>query len=177
MAMCQRVFVEIIYMLPNCSEHKANCLTVKADCMFTVWPSACSVALCPDIYFRYIYNPDARDNITLFGRTLMRRHTRLKWEDCLSLLIEASRFPPTEQFVIFRPQFIASSKRKFKGYDKKRLKLKSRARWWWMKGKAGHSAQILPQFLTPAVKILLLIIITSTNSRNLWPDTGPVSFN
>ena len=36
MAMCQRVFVEIIYMLPNCSEHKANCLTVKADCMFTV---------------------------------------------------------------------------------------------------------------------------------------------
>ena len=31
--MCQPVFVEIIYMLPNWSEHKANCLTVKADCV------------------------------------------------------------------------------------------------------------------------------------------------
>ena len=93
LAMCQPVFVEIIYMLPNWSEHKANCLTVKADCMFTVWPSAL-------LLLAYLYHSDARDQYHFVWPDTNEGHTRLKCLDCLSLLIEASRFPPTELLII-----------------------------------------------------------------------------
>ena len=111
LAMCQPVFVEIIYMLPNWSEHKANCLTVKADCMFTVWPSAL-------LMLAYLYHSEARDQYHFVWRDTNEGHTRLKCLDCLSLLIEASRFPPTELFVI-KGLFIVSSKLKLKGRWKK----------------------------------------------------------
>ena len=76
-------------MLPNWSEHKANCLAVKADC----------VCLQCDHLPGYLYS-DARHQYHFVWRDTNEEPHPSECLDCLSEVIEASRFPPTEQFVI-----------------------------------------------------------------------------
>ena len=111
-------------------------LVTAVFCKLIVWlwkliVCVYSVTICPG----YLYS-DARDQYHFVWRDTNEEPHPSECLDCLSEVIEASRLPPTEQFVISGPDCIL--KQKIKG-------IKSKARWW-MKGKTGHAAPILLHF-------------------------------